>query len=78
MIVTYLIAMLIILGLLSGWLVVQHWSRSFNARHPELAMSTEEEAAGCGMFCFCKNGLNCPRKSPSQSSSINKPDSSTH
>ncbi|NDV62150.1 chemotaxis protein [Puniceicoccales bacterium CK1056] len=61
MIVTYLIAMLIILGLLSGWVGVQHLSRSFNARHPELSLTTEEETA-CGMFCFCKNGNKCPRK----------------
>lgn len=66
MILTYIIAMLVILGLLSGWIGVQHLYRSFNARHPELGLSTEEHAS-CGMFCFCKNGNNCPRKKPSSS-----------
>jgi hypothetical protein len=61
MILTYIIAMLVILGLLSGWIGVQHLSRSFNARHPELGLSVEEQTS-CGMFCFCKNRNNCLRK----------------
>lgn len=65
MILTYIVAMLIILGLLSGWIGVQHLARSFNARHPELNLSVEGESS-CGMFCFCKNASKCPRRKEAQ------------
>jgi hypothetical protein len=77
MIATYFITMLIILGLLAGWIGVQHLSRSFNARHPELGMSTEE-VGGCGMFCFCKNGLNCPRSKAKEPVTSHENKSKTH
>ena len=77
MIITYIIAMLVILGLLSGWIGVQHLSRSFNARHPELNLSTEEETR-CGMFCFCKNGKNCSRKKTAVNHSGQEHFKSTH
>lgn len=77
MIATYLIAMLIILGLLAGWIGVQHLYRSFNARHPELGLSTGE-VGGCGMFCFCKNGLNCPRSKAKESDTLHAKKPDTH
>lgn len=61
MLFTYIIAMLIILGLLAGWIGVQHWYRSFSAKHPEFGPVPEENTS-CGMFCFCKNRMNCPNQ----------------
>ena len=61
MILTYIVAMLIILGMLAGWLAVQHLSRSFAERHPEFDGAAEEGGA-CGMFCFCKNRMTCPKQ----------------
>lgn len=58
--VTYLIAMLIILALLAGWVGVQHLSRAFARRHPEYG-PPREEGAGCGLFCLCRNRQSCPR-----------------
>lgn len=58
---TYLIAMLIILGLLAGWIGVQHLSRAFAKQHPEFG-PVPEEGGGCGMFCFCKNRMTCPKQ----------------
>lgn len=52
MLIKYSIAILIIFGLLAGWVVVQHFARRFAARHPELGPA-REEGAGCGM---CDSG----------------------
>lgn len=59
MIFTYIIAMLIILGLLAGWIGVQHLARSYAQKHPEFG-PVPEGGSSCGMFCFCKNRMNCP------------------
>ena len=57
---TYLIAIFIILALMSGWIGVQHLSRTFARRHPEWG-PPREEGAGCGLFCFCRNRETCPK-----------------
>jgi hypothetical protein len=62
MLLTYAITILIILGLLAGWIGVQHLARSFAARNPELGPA-REEGGGCGgLFCLCKEAGNCKRK----------------
>jgi len=61
MLITYALAMLLILALLLGWVGVQHASRSFAARHPEFGPA-REEGGGCGgLLCLCKNGQECPK-----------------
>lgn len=63
MLTTYAITILVILGLLAGWVGVQHLSRGFAERHPELGPA-REEGGGCGgLFCLCKDGQACPRQS---------------
>lgn len=60
MLTTYLITVLVILGLMTGWLGVQQLARRFAARHPELGPA-REEGGGC-MFCLCKNGETCTKR----------------
>lgn len=61
MLLKYIITVLIILGLMAGWIAVQHMARSFAARHPELGPA-REEGGGCGgLFCLCKDAQNCPK-----------------
>jgi hypothetical protein len=43
----YLKTVLIMLGLLAGWVVVREVARRFAARHPELG-PLHEESDGCG------------------------------
>jgi hypothetical protein len=63
MIATTLIAMLIILAMLAGWIGVQALHRRFTERHPEMGLATDSgEAGGCGLFCLCKNGFTCPKQ----------------
>jgi hypothetical protein len=62
MLTTYAITVLIILGLLAGWIGVQHLARLFASRHPELGPA-REEGGGCGgLFCLCKEKQSCPRQ----------------
>lgn len=62
MLITYAITFLIILGLLAGWIGVQHLSRMFAARHPEFGPA-REEGGGCGgLFCLCKDKMACPKQ----------------
>lgn len=62
MITKYLITVLIILGLMAGWIAVQHLSRLFAARHPEFGPA-REEGGGCGgLFCLCKDKGACPKE----------------
>jgi hypothetical protein len=62
MLTTYAITILVILGLLAGWVGVQHLSRSFAARHPEFGPA-REEGGGCGgLFCLCKDKQACPKQ----------------
>ncbi|MDM8561560.1 chemotaxis protein [Candidatus Parabeggiatoa sp. HSG14] len=56
---TYLIAMGIILLVLLGWVVVQHFARLFAAKYPELGPA-REEGGGCGKNCNCI-GSHCAR-----------------
>ncbi len=61
MILKYIITILIILGLMAGWISVQHLSRRFAARHPEFGPA-REEGGGCGgLFCLCKDKGQCPK-----------------
>lgn len=61
MILNTLIAFLVILGLLAGWVAVQHLARTYAARHPEFGPA-REEGASC-FFCLCGNREACPRRS---------------
>lgn len=64
MIAQTLIAMLVILASLAGWIGVQALYRRFSAQHPEWGIvDGEGETGGCGMMCFCKNRHNCPKRS---------------
>ncbi|UCB54959.1 MAG: chemotaxis protein [Thiotrichales bacterium] len=47
----FIIAIVGILLLLSGWLFVQHLARWYAARHPEFGPA-REEGGGCG-HCLC-------------------------
>jgi hypothetical protein len=45
----YLKVILILLGLLAGWLAVRAAAKSYAARHPEFgALREEGEGCGCG------------------------------
>ena len=62
MILKYIITVLIILGLLAGWITVQHLSRKFASRHPEFGPA-REEGDGCGgLFCLCRDKGACPKE----------------
>lgn len=62
MLITTLIAILIIFGLLVGWIGVQHLARAYATRHPEFG-PVREDGEGCGgLFCLCKDHLACPRR----------------
>ena len=62
MLMTYLITILIILGLMAGWICVQHLARTYAERHPELGPA-REEGGGCGgLFCLCKDRGACPKE----------------
>ncbi len=62
MILNTLIAFLIIFGLLTGWVAVQHLARAYAARHPEHGPAREE--GGSCFFCLCRNRATCPRRAP--------------
>ncbi len=50
-IATYVIAVALIMAILAGWIIVQHLSRRFAARHPEYGR--QREHMGCGLACSC-------------------------
>lgn len=58
MILKTLIAVLVVFGMLVGWIAVQHLARRFAARHPELGPA-REEGSGCGFPCGAKKGGSC-------------------
>lgn len=60
MILNTLIAFLVILGLLLGWVAVQHLARTYAERHPEFGPAREE--GGSCFFCLCGNRANCTRR----------------
>lgn len=62
MISKYLISVLIIFAVLGGWLGVQALHRKFSAGATENGEENPEAAGGCGMFCFCKNRISCPKQ----------------
>ncbi len=60
MIGKFLIAMLVILCMLLGWIAVQQFSRAFARRHPEFGPA-REEGGGCGSSCGCHGKTSCKR-----------------
>ncbi len=56
-----LAAMLLVFGLLLGWIAVQHAARRLAARRPELGPA-REEGGGCSLFCLCRDTAACPRQ----------------
>ncbi|MCP4699368.1 MAG: chemotaxis protein [Gammaproteobacteria bacterium] len=62
---TYLIAMGIILLVLLGWVAVQHLARAFAAKHPEFPV--RDEGGGCGRQCSCI-GNHCARDEDEETS----------
>lgn len=56
-----LIAILVILGISTGWIYIQHQSREFARRHPEFGPA-REEGGGCGTSCQCSSGGQCSKK----------------
>ena len=60
MLFSYIITMLLILGLLLGWIGVQQLARRFAHLHPEFGPAREE--GGSCLFCLCKNTNDCPKK----------------
>ena len=62
MFIQTIIAALIILGMLSGWIAVQHLARWFAAKHPEFGPA-REEGEGCGaLICLCRDKGSCPKQ----------------
>ncbi len=60
MIINIFVAIVIVFTMLTGWVVVQHLSRRFAARHPEFGPA-REEGSGCGSSaCHESDMLNCP------------------
>lgn len=51
----FIIAIVGVLLLLSGWLFVQYLARRYAARHPEFGPA-REEGSGCGKSCMCTGG----------------------
>ncbi len=51
----FIIAVLAIFGLLTGWILVQQAARKFAARHPQFGPA-KEEGLGCGKTCGCQPG----------------------
>ncbi|MBK1877547.1 hypothetical protein [Pelagicoccus mobilis] len=60
MILKLAISVTVILLLMLGWILVQHLSRLFAARHPELGPAREE--GGSCLLCLCGKNGNCPKK----------------
>lgn len=60
MLTKLILSFLIILGLLAGWILVQHLSRLFAARHPELGPAREE--GGSCLLCLCGKNGTCTKK----------------
>ena len=54
----YLIAMALIPVLLFGWIAVQHVTRAFSLRHPELGAHREDGGCGTGN-CSCGKASSC-------------------
>lgn len=57
--VNYALAMGLILAVLSGWIMVDQFSRRFAARHPEYG--ERRECMGCGLAALC-SVFKSPRK----------------
>jgi len=51
----FIIAGVLILVALTGWVVVQHLARRYAAKHPEFGPA-KEEGGGCGKGCHCSQG----------------------
>ncbi len=66
--IDYLLAVLVILLSLLGWVMVQHWSRAFAARHPEFGPA-RNEGENCGSSCLCGSSGRCARRDPADADS---------
>ncbi len=49
-----IIAIVVIMTLLGGWIIVQHLAHWYASKHPELGPA-REEGGGCGKSCLCTN-----------------------
>ncbi len=56
----FLLASLVIMVVLTGWILVQQMARGFARRHPEFG--PYQEKRGCGGNCSCSGGSSCQRK----------------
>jgi hypothetical protein len=53
----FILATLVIMVVLFGWVLVQHMARLFAKRHPEFGPYVEK--GGCGGKCSCASGGSC-------------------
>ncbi|OQX31918.1 MAG: hypothetical protein B0D96_03620 [Candidatus Sedimenticola endophacoides] len=53
----FLLASLVIMVVLTGWVLVQQMARRFARNHPEFGPYVEK--AGCGGHCSCARGGSC-------------------
>ncbi len=57
----FVVAPLVILTVLLGWVGVQHLYRRFALRHPEYGPFRDGDM-GCGGGCLCDSGKACAKK----------------
>lgn len=57
----YLLAAVLILLILLGWILVQYSARRFAVRHPEFGPA-KEEGSGCGSGCACGKQAQCTQR----------------
>jgi len=58
MIIKVIIVTVVILSLLLGWILIQHFSRLFAKKYPQWGPA-REEGQGCGKSCSCSNKGTC-------------------
>lgn len=75
MITTYIITILIILAVLSGWVGVQALAKRFARKHPEFG-PPQDHTSSCGFFCLCKNRDSCTKNQLTKPQSENPSDHS--
>ena len=56
----FLLASLVIMIVLTGWIIVQQLAREFARRHPE--WGPYREKVGCGGQCSCGSGGSCKNR----------------
>ena len=55
----FILATLVIMLVLTGWVFVQHLARGFARKHPEFG--PYRERGGCGGNCSCGGGDRCEK-----------------